>query len=435
MTPSLCNAARTLFAVLLVSGPPACSANEHDLGPDQRLTEARSFVIGGALTLTAASAAPNFPNLPARQDFTLRIDPSGRFLVLGDKGFAVQVPVQTTDGITFETTELLQMFVTVPTTCSATITYTRLSVTVGTGGVSGTAEGDMTFVMGDVLSTYKAKLAFTGAPDQVGPTLLGVITDVDPLSGLYIPASEPLAATAVGRLIAGGEVIDLESYVPTGSGVVSGFETPRIALRYATTYQMTVAPWSDLAANPGGALPKVITLPAPPQVAEDGFENETATVGGAAVVGANVLPPVAGQKSVAVVAGFLSGLPELANSRRFTARLAVGAADTKVRVAFRRFGSVPQAINYGLVMQIAVPGGAIVAAQLPQSEMLSTEYPLPSAVRNERIWLGDVQTIELLVPPGAGSEIVFDAFHAGWGGGCGMPLPGVGILIDDLRAE
>jgi len=414
----------SLFAALLACGAPACSDGSHDeTGPG--LTEARSFMIGGPLTLTSEQPAPNFPAGPQRQDYSLRIDPSGKFMVVGDKGFAVRASAKTTDSITFETTDFLRLFLSVPTACSATVTYQRLTVNVGTNGVSGTAEGDLNVLMGDVSYTYKAKLAFTGAPDQVGPALMGVVTDVDPLSGINVYASEPLDA--------GAETIDLESFVPTDSGVVSGFRTPGIALRYSTTYQLNVAPWTDLAANAGGALPKVVTVAPPPEVAEDGFESGTATVGGAAVVDATQLPPISGQKSIVVTSGSLPQLPALASSRRFTARLAVAAGDTKVRVALRRVAAVPQAINYGLVVQIAVPGGAIVYAQLPQTEMLTTEYKVPGMAGNSKLWLGDVQIIELEIPAGAGPDIVFSASMSP--GGCGLPLPGAGILIDDLRAE
>jgi hypothetical protein len=431
----------SLFAALLACGTAACSdGNAHDVprGPDAQtgapLTEARSFVIGGTLTLTSEQPAPNVPAGPQHQDFSLRIDPSGKFMVVGDGGFAVRASAKTTDSITFETTDFLRMSLTVPTTCSATVSYDRFTVTVGTNGVSGTAEGSLWVLMGDVGYTYKAKLAFTGAPDQVGPALMGVVTDVDPLAGVYVYASEPLVANAVGHLTAGAETIDLESFVPTDSGVVSGFSTRGIALRYSTTYQLNVAPWTDLAANAGGALPKVVTMAAPPQVAEDGFENGTTIVGGAAIVDATLLPPIAGQKSIAVMSGFLSPVPTLANSHRFTARLAVGATDTKVRVAFRRFGSIQQVFRDGAVVRIAVPGGAMVGAQMPENRTLTTEYKVPGAAGNAQLWLGDVQTIELSIPAGAGPEIVFDALMTG-AGGCGLPTPGAGFLIDDLRVE
>jgi hypothetical protein len=394
------------------------------------LAQARSFMVTGKLTLTPRFGSPPGLYPPDRHDFVLRIDPAARTLLLGDQGTAVRASARTNDGSTFEIVAPLSTTIRGPSPCGTTAEYTKLAVTVGPTGLVGRAEGTVTVYVGDAGYLHNAVLEMTGIPDAVAPSLGADRTDVDPLSGLFIAASEPLPPESAAELVTGATRVQLAPLLPMGTGVTTGFnKPPTLALRYGATYDLTVTPWQDLAGNAGGTRPRLTTRAAPPLVPEDGFETAGDAVGGTVVVGSSVVPPITGARSADP-----AGPIQLAASPRLTVRLAVGANDRVVRVALRPLGQLEgTSSTYGNVVRIAVPGGPIVEAQLPPTEQLRTRQPVMST--GGAVFLGDVRTVELPLPTGAAPEIVFDVAVRLDRQGCGLFPPATGYLIDDLRVE
>ena len=407
----------------------------NDTSPETRpIDSPASFIVHGQLTLTANGPAATI-NLPTTQDFTLRIDPNRGVFTIGGHAYAVQVGAATGDRATFEATAPVSApLVTVPL-CRSSASYAHFTITVAGDQLSGTADGTAEIVVGDEGFQYTAALAMTGQRDGTPPTLGADRADVDPLSDLVIDADEPVPSGATARLVAGAETVALAPVVATdGGGVIIGFHQGPGALRYGTTYQVTaIAGLTDLAGNAAGALPAIVTLAPPPLAAEDGFEGAAATVGGAVVVDATVLPPITGQRSVALVGRY--GYPvALEGSRRLTVRLALAPGDTVVRFSVRPFSQFDTfASTSETSFRVFVPGGAIASANLPPGETIGTRVMVAGG--SNTISFGAVRTVEIPLPAGASGDIVFDAATFIPSVDCGLAPPTVSYLLDDLRVE
>jgi hypothetical protein len=253
------------------------------------------------------------------------------------------------------------------------------------------------------------------------------------LRPLPLVASEPLPSAATARIAAGADTIDLTP-VAGAPEVVTRFTGPsEKALRYGTTYAVTVTPWRDLIGNAGRTIAEVKTLPAPPLVQENGFEGDDAMVGGAIVVSAPRLPAINGTRSAAIATTTFGPAPFGIATHRFTARLELSPADTVVRLSVRPFSRSQSAFTYGATLLVAAPGGAISRATLPLQEPLSTQ--VTSTSTGETGWLGSSRVIEIPIPVGATSEVVVDFAVSDGGAICGLPPPLAGYLIDDVAAE
>jgi hypothetical protein len=397
------------------------------------LTAVQSFTVTALISLTPRAGMPTGgpPVPPITQDLVLRLDPVARQLIVAPTGNAVKVDLRARSGGGFETAASFPLGFAVPSSCGGSGTVDALRLDVSPEQLTAQGQGQATVVYGDVAVSYDVTISMTGLRDVVGPTLGPDRTGVDPLADLYLSASEPLAATAAARLVLGSERQEL--MVDRAAGLPVRFQRRGgPALRYGTTYQVEVDGWRDLADNAGRALPSIATLPPPDLALEDGFESAGTSLGGAKVVESPTYPAISGKKSVLITPAYFTGWPSL----RFTARLARMANDKVVRVTLRPVLPYDStAGTYGIVLRIAVPGGAIVESKLPAAETVTTRL---EAMQPERgaLFLGAARTVEIPLPPAAESaqEIVFDLLTQSTGS-CGLVAPTTGYLIDDLRID
>jgi hypothetical protein len=431
MTPRLASLWLVVPLALL-----ACSTSR-DLGPPaaKHLSSAQSYVVTGQLHLTPASSAPApvSPPSTSEQQLVLRVDPSGNTALLAIPGQAAKSALASDDGVAFRTTAPITLSLGYGS-CGSSATYNDFHFTAVADGVSGAATGTAYIADGDVDYPYTAVFDFTGVPDLAGPSLAGTNAALDPLAALPLTSSEPLPSGTTARLVSAQDSIDLIARLPTGTDVVTAFDKPDVALRYETTYAVAVDPWTDLAGNPGTAAGQVVTTQPPPVAAEDGFEGAGATVGGAAVVDATVVPPINGSKSVFVSPRGFG--PQLAgiSSTRLTVRLAVTPDDRFVRFTLRPLSPYTSGgtSTYSVSIKIAAPGGAIARVTLPPQETLGSQQTLPGGAS---VWMGDSRPIEVALPAGTVDEVVFDFIAAAPSSGCGLYPPTASYLLDDLRVE
>jgi hypothetical protein len=389
------------------------------------------FQVQGRLTLTPESpaSASAIPSPPTEQDFLLFVDPRARSLVSFAPPYVDRASV-TTDGLSFAAAE--DFIVGLPGSCAGSDVYYssfRFTADASTGTLSGAATGLASLGVGDVAFSYKAALTFTGTRDLTGPTMdLGVA--VDPFHVPDLRASRPLPSDAIARLASAGEIIELLP-LQTSLELGLGFTLPLAPLpRYGTAYDVMVTYWEDLAGNLGAPLAQLTTRGAPRLVAQEDFENPGLLSGDGTIVDAAVLPPITGQRS-AVLAKGQSSLDPGFDSPHINARLQVFPGGTVVRFAARPFGRFATVFTSGITMKAGVPGGRVSMAVLPPSETTTS-----STVQGPTgsLGLGDVRTIEIPLPPGGDSEVVVD-LYSGAPESCGLPMPPVGYLIDDLRVE
>lgn len=397
-----------------------------DAGPP--LMAPAAFEVHGILTFKPSSTVtgPN-PGLPTTQDLLLDVDPVTGRLIAAIPGQATTVPVTTTDRVHFATTTML--YFQLPTiSCRLSVSYSSFNLTVQGGQVNGTASGTALVIVGDVGYSYETLLTFAGTLDTHGPSVTLPVAEVDPLYPPPLTTNEPLPSTAAAQLTSDADMVALEPR-PGMSQVVTSFGVPAgRALRYGTTYRLTIAPWQDLAGNPGAPLGTFTTVSAPPLVAEDGFEGSATTVGGAPIVDASVLPPITGTRS-AVLTGSLTSIP---GSRRLQVRLPVQSGDTVVRFNLRPWGNFQGTLGTGnLSTTVAVPGGASTTKNMPGAVALSTM----AVVGSNTVWLGEVMHVEIPLPAGASSEVVVDLNTGLNSSSCGLQPTNASFLVDDLRVE
>jgi hypothetical protein len=406
------------------------SGDTGDGGADARLLVARSFQVTGKV-MTTLMPPLSGPQVGVNdQTFTVWLDPIAKTMTLGVEGSASQVSLISADGETFTAAAPVRSFIAGNFPCGTPIiTYEKFSIQVRGDLLLGAADGDLEVIMGDVAYRYALAMTMTGQPDITGPAFGAAVTGVDPLAGMFIKASEPMPApTSATLTTAGGVRVDMVPFSPMDlASVVTGFHLPKgRALLYGALYGLGVIPGRDLAGNAAAPLPTVTTLALPVLATEDGFEGAATQLGGAQVIESPFLPPIAGAKSV-FIAGFVGGA-----TRRFTVRLPVFPGDKFVRVSLRAVYQFQQAESpYARSFRIAVPGGSIVAATLPDPELPTIRADDPTMGQR---WLGKIADVAIPLPADAKDEIVFDA-SIGFDGNCGLFPPVPGYLIDDLRVE
>jgi hypothetical protein len=403
------------------------------------LSEARSYTAVATFTLTPGPGASNLVGrpLPSQQTLVVHIDPIAKQITFGAAGTAARTPAQSSDGFRFATTTTVSL--PVPTTfCGASLQYTTMSFVVAGDQLSGQGSGRMTLIDGDIAYDLTAAIIIAGSVDRTPPNFGPDRADVEPLPDLFLPASEPLQPQTKGRLVAGAESIDLAAHLPGNLDLVAGFHKRQRALRYGTTYEIVAEPGNDLHRNAVAVRTKVTTVAAPVLVPEDGFESAGDMLGGVSVVTAARLPPISGQKSVVVLPrwGFPIPVPNATGSH-LAVRLAIAAGDTTVKFSLRAVGGLQStASTYGTAIRVAVPGGAITQATLPQSEPLTEEFAIPgSAGGSSRVYLGATRMVTIPLPTAASNEVVFDVVVGPDTTACGLLPPTAGYLIDDLRVE
>jgi hypothetical protein len=403
---------------------------DHAANRRPALTEARSFVVEGTLTLSPLGQVFGPVYVPDRHDFTLRIDPAGPTLTIGQMGFVVEVPARSTDGLTFEATAPVRMPIYPPSACGSSASYDKLTVTITDAGIEGRAEGRVEVIMGDVGNSYHAVSAMTGRPDRTGPTFAPTEGEVDPLEPLVLQALEPLPTGTQGALVNGTEMVALDPLTSPGSQLVVGFSKPLVALRYGARYELVVKPLVDLAGNTAPPPSPITTRAAPPLVPEDGFESAPDLMGDVRIVGPETIPPITGQRSALVSPPSYSG-----QGAPLLIRLARAPGDHVVRASVRLWSLyMGQSFSLDARVRVAVPGGSMADAILPQHETLDMRQEVSGVVPTNTIWMGPVHTVEVTIPDGAGPELIFKAGSAPLRG-CGLIPPGLGMLVDDVRAE
>jgi hypothetical protein len=394
-----------------------------DTGP--LLTE-QSFTVSATFLFTPRGVGFHQPVAPVTQEMTLRIDPNGRTLVVGQADAVAMVNLRPGTNRSFDTTSSFMLPLNGNGACSTRVTVESLNLGVDPSALSALGAGRAEVLFGDVAASYDIGVSMVGLRDAIGPALGGDQTGVDPLDALHLPLSEPLAATATARLTTTGAQVDL---LTRKSSHATSFDKPAaVALRYATTYQVEVEPWRDLAQIPGRMLPTITSQAAPPLIPEDGFESAPPNLGGGTVAQAPAFPVLAGQKSV-----LIAPRNSFFGSERFTVRLARQANDAVVRLTVRPISRYEATVStFSVSMRVAVPGGAIVQATLPPNETVATRFEPPAP--GQALFMGPSRTVEIALPPMTGPEIVFD-LATQFPQGCGLFPPAAGYLIDDLRVE
>jgi len=406
---------RSLVLLALAVGFAASCIRDVDRPPSPTyLRNPQSFTVHGMLNADLSTGA---------QDFTLRLDPGHRAMIVGLPGRAMTVPVVSSDGVSFRAGS--PVVLPVPNTgCGSQATYSDFHFIAGTDSISGTATGIADLTQGDLAFQKKAQLDFHGLPDVTVPSILADSAEADPLAVVTFVASEPLSVATRAQLISPGEQIPL-ALLSSDGNVTVGFQRPPAALRYDTRYKLAIDNWTDLAGNPGPPLDEIITYPPPQLIPPDGFESANDSLPGATIADATVFPPISGERSALV------GYPTVgySQSARFTVRLAVAAGDRVVRFSLREF--IPNGFPGGLNTQLrlAAPGGAIASVPLTQLSG-GTDQVLPNGMH---VTAGPVTAIEAPLPEGVGNEVVFDLQTGIINPGCTLPLPVPGYQIDDLR--
>jgi hypothetical protein len=297
------------------------------------------------------------------------------------------------------------------------------------------AEGKAGYASGDVLYQIAFTATLAGTPDATPPgVLLDGTATVDPVALPLFRVTEPAAETSKARLVTSGApplAVDLVSRVANGVYMpVVGFERPTVVLRYGATYHIDASGVADFAGLSGAATDLTFdTPPAPPLAAEDGFEAAAGTsLGGAAVVRDGPLPPIAGTTSLYIGSVGAPWSMRYQPGRALTLRLPVLAGDKKLRFSYRTVASYDTGFEVPPTAVVGVVDGTMTTGTTFSDGGHRTKI---GPVENGTAYLGDVQTAEMAVPPGAPTEVVFELAMPVT---C-RPLRPAGLLIDDVRVE
>ena len=380
-------------------------------------------------TVSSNIASQGEPFSPAGHTFTLIVDADTQTVIAGGNGSGAVVAFVRASADTITTGPIA-----FDLSCDATVSYDSLSIAVGPDGkVTGTGIGHGVMLTGDVSHLVPATMSLSGLADTRPPALAGIgpADIVDPLTSLRLVATEPLPPAARPALVAasGAAAIALVPSPMDGGPAVNAFESPGTLLRYDERYVVQFAGTADFAGNLARMRDELqfTTRPAPPLIAEDGFESTTtATLGGAHVVTATDAPAISGGRSLYILpttGGGLGGQTQVA------LRLVVAPGDSVLRFSYRFVN--PSGFS-NTRFAVASPGGTIQwTTPVPDSGITTTQAMFPSG----QYPVGPVATAELPLPADATNEVVFARVVEGVTCGGLFPPPQAGLIIDDLRVE
>jgi hypothetical protein len=389
----------------------------------------RSFVV-----LSQLQRDGGVGTFPEAHGFTMVVNGDRRTAIVGAAGEAAVHPLEPLAGGALRIP--LPVRFTLPASCAgSSVTYNDFRFTIDASGVlRGTGQGQVVVVSGDVASTAPATMSLTGVADTDAPWL-SLDGDFDnPFGSFAVVSSEPLRPDAAVTLrAADGETTPLSAGGIPGT-LVTLFQKPARALRYATVYGFVTGPIADFAGNAAGGLTGTtfMTWPRPPLAAEDGFEGvATPTFGGVPVLSGAGAPTITGATSlyIAPVNSFDTQQPLLA------LRLQVSPGDSWIRFSYRTViagAASGPAFSYGVGFAVGSEGGTFTRPTLPPDPSTATTL---ATIAGAQVSLGPVMTATFGVPTDATTEVVLQRTHNRFAG-CGFPLPSIaGIILDDLRVE
>jgi hypothetical protein len=402
----------------------------------------RAFDIVAALSSPADGGVMG-SQLPATNRFTLVLDATEHRIIAGGNGTGTVVPVTTSDGKSFRTTQPFDTATPPLGTCgnSARIHYTTLDFTVVGTTLTGHATGTVDISCGDCTFALAFVAELAGGADRTPPTLVSGAIQADPFDDFVLLTSEPLPVGATARVVdSDGFGVDLAPIIYPGDdggapAVVVGFAKTKVVLGVGGGYSVELGGLVDFAGLRGTTATalRLGSFAPPPLVSDDGFESATGkTVGGAALVKTGTqagLEPLAGTQSVYLGASAVPFAAKIGAGPRFLVRLAVPPDATKVLYTARAVGPM----GSGFAGSVAL--GFVGKTRVVQSAFdLRTTQPTPVVVDGVSVDVSDIKTQEVLLPPDVTDELVFEISTFEFS--CGLPgeRP-AGLLIDDLRVE
>jgi hypothetical protein len=433
-------------------GGAAGTAGEPDAGPDGDGAAGRDDGDGGGFDLTAPDEWKAFDvtatitlmplhgtetawsSFPKTATFTLAWAP-GSLVVVGAGAVS---PVALVPAVELRAINPLTASIPFATACDGTASL-RLEMlgfgVDGAGKLSGHATGSVSYLISDYGYSAQATFALSGVADATPPALTQASGTVDPLARLHLAASEALSVAGAPALVGmtSGDRIPLAAAaVGDGApGLASGFDLPDVMLRWGEAYTVDAAGVTDLAGHALAAPPTETTPAAPPLAPEDGFEAVTGTTyGGAGVLVGGPLAPIAGTKSLILMAG--PGLPSSLPYPRTPSvalRLAVAPGDTVVRFDRR----LVAAYMTGAGFQGEVRVGSVGHPVTRQQSLFAMNLERVSLGASGEVWQSAVDTVELPLPAGTTGEVTFEI--VGQTSRCGLPPPPTALVIDNLRVE
>jgi hypothetical protein len=388
-------------------------------------TGAVSFAVTSKLNTDAGASATTHA-------FTLAVAADRTAAILGANGAGSRAPLEATAG-GYRVPQATYFSVALGS-CGGSVTYQEMTFTLAADGtLSGTGRGSLVTFSGDVGTSVAVTMTLSGVADRVAPTfnLKSAGTLGDPFSAVSLTASEPLPDTSQPRLVGAGGA-EIPFVAAATNGFVATFNAPNKLLRFDETYRVVVDGIADFAGNAAAASSlQFTTKPAPPLIAEDGFESATGTtLGGAQVLAGSGAPTITGTHSLYIPpAG--DGIAGRPRATQLALRLSVAPGDTVVRFAYRIVNKSPRG-GAGLVA-VASVGGTIGTTPIATQN----DAPTSAMIGGQQVSLGPVVTGEIPLPADAAGEIVFAQIDSGApSASCSLP-PGTlsGLIIDDLRVE
>jgi hypothetical protein len=398
-------------------------------------------VLTGRVTFdvvaTLTSMAGPKEMIPATNRFAIALDAEARRIVAGAAGRASVLPVTTTDGRAFRVTG--DLLVGGPDSRLTGIAYRAIEFTATSTSLRGHASGAVTVSCGDCLFDVPFTAELYGAPDVTEPFFVGQSSfTLDPFTDFSVSASEPLDPSSRARLVGNdGFTVELDPVLadPTTPGAIPlivAFSKPHVVLGLGGGYAVETGRLVDLAGHAGSPdTPlRLGTFPPPPLVAADGFESVTSTkLGGGAVVTAGDLTPITGQRSIYLTDANGPGANLFGTSSLFLVRMAKppGAAALK--------------FSYLVASRFEGAGffGQVGLGSVGKTALVSSDAIKPPTKQSSRTWsdggtvfISDLKTASLDLPPDVTDEVVVGITIPGGGGGL---VPPAGLLVDDLRLE
>jgi hypothetical protein len=347
-------------------------------------------------------------------------------LVIGGEGQGSRSAIAVT-GTAVAVLTTVTLYVPFPYACNgvATLQFSALNVTVGSDGkLYGAATGVASYIVTDTGFNQAFAATLDGVPDTTRPALLVRTAGVlDPLAPARFAVSEPLPAGAKAQLVAadGGIVELVPETSPTGDPVIiTAFRVPSV-LPFGASYRLALDQVVDFAGNHAGQQsPPLVTLAAPPLLADAGFETTpVGAMGDAIVFAAGDLPVISGAHSLYLPPGY---------GQVVTFRLLVTPGSKSVLFSYRVTSTSDVAGGFFGTMVVGSVGANIGArSQLP----MGTPTTKVTGTAGTTLTVGPVAAAEIPLPDPSATEVVLKIITPA--SGCGLRPPAGGLIIDDVR--